>query len=82
MNYEEYTEHDCTASAEDGCQACEDWQGQQQVANDIKFDEHKELYDRNREDLKVLKSHEIQFRLIEKALLKAKASGKKSIKIK
>ena len=87
LTYDEYQEHDCSASPEDGCEVCEEWQVQQQVANDIKFDEMKEqqykrsdfyqggdkiynklvyqqLHDKNRNDLKLFKSHEVQHRLI------------------
>jgi len=60
ITYEEYDEHCCTASPEDGCKVCEEWQVQQQVANDIKFDAHKE----ESAEQQLFKSHEIQHRLI------------------
>jgi len=71
ITQEQYDNHDCHASPEDGCQVCEDWQ------NQALWD--KETIENN---LKVLKAHEMQFKMIEEKLLKAKAEGKKTVNLK
>ena len=79
ITQEQYDSHDCHSSPEDGCEVCEEWQVQQQVANDIKFDAHKE---RVGETLDALNAIEMQLKLIEKALLKAQSEGKKKVNLK